>query len=99
MAKTMVSWQAFLSLPPSLLARPSRFPRAQKPLSLPFQTSATQASVDTKDEIYFKSMYAVQQKLGIDVGTVKRVCDGIKYRKTGISKIDGKRYKFEYVLM
>lgn len=56
-------------------------------------------SVDTKDEIYFKSMYSVQRKLGIDVGTVKRVCDGIKYRKTGISKIDGKRYKFEYVLM
>ena len=29
--------------PPSLLARPSRFPRAQNPLSLPFQTPATQA--------------------------------------------------------
>ena len=53
MAKTMVSWQAFLSLPPSLLARPSRFPRAQKPLSLPFQTPATQATlcaeIDGKD--------------------------------------------------
>ena len=34
---------AGVSLPPSLLARPSRFPRAQNPLSLPFQTPATQA--------------------------------------------------------
>ena len=29
---------------PSLLARPSRFPRAQNPLSLPFQAPATQAT-------------------------------------------------------
>lgn len=56
-------------------------------------------NVDSKDEIYFKRMYAVQQKLGINVRTVKRVCEGIKYRKTNISKIDGQRYKFEYVLM
>ena len=34
---------AGVSLPPSLLARPLRFPRAQNPLSLPFQTPATQA--------------------------------------------------------
>ena len=37
----MVSWQAFPSLP----AHPSRFPPAQNPLSLPFQTPATQASM------------------------------------------------------
>ena len=35
---------AGVSLLPSLLARPSRFPRAQNPLSLPFQTPATQAT-------------------------------------------------------
>ena len=36
---------AGVSLPPSsLLARPSRFPRAQNLLSLPFQTPATQAT-------------------------------------------------------
>ena len=35
---------AGVSLPPSLLARPSRFPPAQNPLSLPFQTPATQAT-------------------------------------------------------
>ena len=34
---------AGVSLPPLLLARPSRFPRAQNPLSLPFQMPATQA--------------------------------------------------------
>ena len=34
---------AGVSLLPSLLARPSRFPRAQNPLSLPFQMPATQA--------------------------------------------------------
>ena len=35
---------AGVSLPPFLLGRPSRFPRAQNPLSLPFQTPATQAN-------------------------------------------------------
>ena len=45
----MFSWQAFPSpAPPSLLTRPSRFPRAQNPLSLPFQTPATQAISDPK---------------------------------------------------
>ena len=34
---------AGVSLLPFLLARPSRFPRAQNPLSLPFQMPATQA--------------------------------------------------------
>ena len=32
----------------ALLARPSRFPLAQNPLSLPFQTPATQAILKTK---------------------------------------------------
>ena len=40
MAKTMVSWQAFPSLPPS-----SRLPLVSLPLSLPFQTPATQANI------------------------------------------------------
>ena len=35
---------AGVSLSPSLLTRPSRLPRAQNPLSLPFQTPATQAT-------------------------------------------------------
>ena len=45
MAKTMVSWQAF----PSLAPRAPLFSRAPKPLSLPFQTPATQATVLTED--------------------------------------------------
>jgi len=31
---------------------------------------------DTNEESYFKSMYAVQQHPGINVGIVKMVCDG-----------------------
>lgn len=58
--------------------------------------SVITTNVDTKDEFYFRSMYAAQQKLEIDVGSVKRVCEGIKYRKTGISKIDGQPYSFGY---
>ena len=40
----LVRLLAGVSLPPFLLARFSRFPRAQNPLSIPFQTPATQAS-------------------------------------------------------
>ena len=45
---------------------------------------------------YFKSMHAVQQHLGINAGIVKMVCEGINNSKTGISRIDGHHYKFEY---
>lgn len=31
-------------------------------------------NVDTKDEIYFRSMYAAQKQLGINAGIVKMVC-------------------------
>ena len=49
MAKTMVSWQAFPSLPPS-----SRAPRVSlAPLSLPFQTPATQAISSVKYDHLF----------------------------------------------
>ena len=41
-------------------------------------------------------MHAVQQHLGINAGIVKMVCEGINNRKTGISRIDGHHYKFEY---
>ena len=46
MAKTMVSWKAFPSLPPRA-PRPSRLSRAQNSLSLPLplQTPATQAII------------------------------------------------------
>ena len=52
---------------------------------------------DTNEVSYYNSMYAVQQHLGINVGIVKMVCEGINNCKSGISKKDGKSYKFEYV--
>lgn len=52
---------------------------------------------NTKEVSYYKSMYAVQQHLGINAGIVKMVCEGLNNCKTGISKKDGQNYKFEYV--
>lgn len=51
----------------------------------------------TNDIIYFNSMYCCVQYLNISNATIKRVCDGVEYRKSGISKKDGCSYKFEYV--
>ena len=42
-------------------------------------------------------MYYCAQYLNINNGTIKRVCVGVEYRKSGISKKDGCSYKFEYV--
>ena len=52
---------------------------------------------DTKEIIYFNSMKATSKHLAINHGIVKMVCDGNKYNKTGTSKKDGCKYKFEYV--
>lgn len=51
----------------------------------------------TQEVVYFNSMYAVQQHLGIKAGIVKMICEGTNNCKTGISKIHGRRYKFDYV--
>ena len=42
-------------------------------------------------------MYAVQQHLGINAGTVKMVCEGLNNYKSGISKKDGYSYVFQYI--
>ena len=42
-------------------------------------------------------MYAVQQHLGINAGIIKMICEGINRCKSGNSKKDGQRYKFEYI--
>ena len=42
-------------------------------------------------------MYAVQQRLSINAGIVKMVCEGINNCKTGISKKDAHQYKLEYI--
>ncbi|CAH3143934.1 unnamed protein product, partial [Porites lobata] len=44
-----------------------------------------------------KNMYAVQQHLGINAGIIKMICEGINRCKSGNSKKDGQRYKFEYI--
>ena len=42
-------------------------------------------------------MYAAQQRLGINAGIIKMVCEGLNKCKSGISKKDGQRYIFKYI--
>ena len=49
-------------------------------------------NLSTKEETYYKSMYAAQQKLGINGGIIKMVYEGLNNCKIGISKRDGQRY-------
>ena len=49
------------------------------------------------EESFYNSMYAVNQHLGINVGIVKMACEGLNNCKSGISKKDGCRYKFNYI--
>ena len=48
---------------------------------------------NTNEVSFYNSMYAVQQYLGINNGTAKKVCDGVKYYKGGVSKKDGCLYR------
>ena len=52
---------------------------------------------NTKEVSYYGSMYATQQRLGINVGIIKMVCEGLNNCKSGISKKNGQRYIFEYI--
>ena len=54
-------------------------------------------NAETNETSYYKSLYATQKHLGINAGIVSMCCQGINNTKSGISKKDGKRYKFEYV--
>ena len=51
----------------------------------------------TEEVIYFKSMYSAQKSLGINAGIIKMACEGLNNCKSGISKINGEQYKFEYM--
>ena len=51
----------------------------------------------TGEVSYYKSMYTTQQRLGINAGIIKMVCEGLNKCKSGISKKDGHRYIFEYI--
>jgi len=50
----------------------------------------------TKEILYFNSIYCCSQYLDINHATIQRVCDGVEYRKSGISKKDKQKYTFEY---
>ena len=50
----------------------------------------------SKEETNFKSLYSAGKMLGINSGQVKMICDGQKYCKTAISKVDGCKYSFHY---
>lgn len=54
-------------------------------------------NIESGDEKYFKSLYAAKQNLSINAGQIKMICEGKNHVKTGISKKDGKRYRFEYI--
>ena len=54
-------------------------------------------NINTNEESYYYSMYALNQHLGINAGIVKMVCEGINNCKSGISKKDGCSYIFEYI--
>ena len=53
--------------------------------------------IETGEETYFNSMYITSKNLGINIGMISKIIRNETYHKTGISKKDGKRYKFEFV--
>ena len=54
-------------------------------------------NIETNEVSYYNSLYATQQHLGVNCGIVSMCCRGINHAKSGFSKKDGKRYRFEYV--
>lgn len=54
-------------------------------------------NINTKEVSYFNSMNWCEQHLSVNRGNIKKVFDGVKYRKSCISKKDGCSYRFEYV--
>ena len=52
---------------------------------------------NTKEISYYKSMYSAQKSLRINAGIIKMTCEGLNNCKSGISKLNGNQYKFEYI--
>ena len=52
---------------------------------------------ETKEVSYFKSMYSINEHLGINPGLVKMVAEGLNICKTAISKMNQQAYIFEYI--
>ena len=53
-------------------------------------------NIKTKQTFYFNSMCSAEKQLGISAGIVSMCCRGKNHCKTGISKKDGQRFKFEF---
>jgi len=53
---------------------------------------------DTNEEKTNKSNYAASKDLGINSGLITMCCKGENRVKCGISKTNGKRYKFKYFI-
>ena len=62
-----------------------------------FNIHKVKATCEDGSVEYFASLYGVQRDLGINAGVVKMVCEELNRVKHGISKINGKRYSFEYI--
>jgi len=45
---------------------------------------------------YYNSLSCCSKNIGVNTGIIKYCCDGKNNVKSGISKIDGKKYKFSY---
>mgnify|MGYP001796519334 CR=1 FL=1 len=54
-------------------------------------------NIANKEELYFNTISAVQQNLGINAGVIKNVCESNNYYKTGKSKINNNIYNFHYI--
>ena len=54
-------------------------------------------NIETNEMSYYNSLHATQQHLGVNAGIVSMCCQGINNVKSGISKKDNQRYRFEYV--
>ena len=49
------------------------------------------------EETFYNSLHTVSEHLGVNSGIVKMVCEGLNNCKSGVSKMDGTRYRFEYI--
>ena len=54
-------------------------------------------NLETNEATFYNSLYATQQHLGVNCGIVSMCCQGINNVKSGTSKKDNCRYRFEYV--
>ena len=54
-------------------------------------------NLETNEATFYNSLYATQQHLGINCGIVSMCCQGINNVKSGTSKKDNQKYRFEYV--